>query len=271
MESKIINIKMEDLIPFRLHSGQLYQNERLEQLINSMKEIGLISSIIVRPAADKKYEIICGHNQIKIMKALNYTTIPAEVREGLSDNEAIKLFCDSNLNQQSFSSWNYAQRLKAIKYIDQMIRENSQQGKRNDLKEKSDNVTSVQNRQRLRKKSKQNTRDKMAYQLGISTATFSKYRSMIKFSDDLIASISDMLDQKKITFEFAYRMSKLKESEIKWILNHLQKYPDKEIEMQKLKNLCNKSKNNGIEPLSEEEMKKELFSITFKPFRRNDT
>ena len=84
--------------------------------------------------------------------------IKADIRYGLSDDKALELFYDGNLNQQSFSDWNYSQKIEAIKYSEKMILENSRQGKRTDLEKKATtdkgNETCVQNRQKLKEDSK---------------------------------------------------------------------------------------------------------------------
>lgn len=262
--SEIVEIKLADLTPFQLQASQTYHGQRLEQLIASIERLGLMTPIIVRPTTDGKYEIICGHNRTKAMKALGRDVIQADVRVGLSDDEAIELFYDSNLNQQSFSDWSYAQKIQAIKYTEKMIQENSRQGKRTDLDEKkvekSGDGTSVQSRQRFAKDSKRSTtRDKMARRLGIATATLSKYRSIIKLPDDVIDFMARLLDQKKISFEAAYIISGLKLYEVKSLLSYVDRSQRKKIDMNKLKSLRIKSKNSlGL--LSKAEMKETLLS-----------
>ena len=116
MDREIKEIRLEDIVSFKCHSGRTYEGERLQQLMDSIKEIGLLSPIIVRPIDDWKYEVICGHNRIKAVEALGHGSIRAEVRYGISDDRALELFYDSNLNQQSFSDWSYAQKFDAIRY-----------------------------------------------------------------------------------------------------------------------------------------------------------
>lgn len=266
--SELMEIKLVDLIAFKLQTSQTYQGERLEQLMSSIERLGLMTPIIVRPTTNGKYEIICGHNRTKAMEALGRNTIQADVRTGLSDDGAIELFYDSNLNQQSFSDWNYAQKIQAIKYTEKMIQENSQQGRRTDLDEKevgeSEGGTSVQSRQRLAKDSKRSTtRDKMARRLGIATATLSKYRSIIKLPDDAVELLAQLLDQKKISFEAAYGISGLKLHEVKILLNYVNHSQGEKIDMNKLKSLRIKSKNSfGL--LSKAEMKEILVLKDFK-------
>lgn len=262
---EIKEIHLDDLIPFQLRSSQPYQGERLDQLVSSIERVGLMHSIIVRPVDDGKYEIICGHNRANAMKKLGRDTIRAEVREGLSDDEALELFYDSNLNQQSFSDWSYSQRIKAIQYTETLIEKESQQGKRSDLVKKkdvaTDGETSVQTRHKSDEKPRRNTtRDRMAHRLGIATATLSKYRSIIKLPDDLIESLARLLDEKQITFETAYRMSGLTAFEVRTLVDYVQKFPNKKIDLVRLKAFCAKRREirDGSLPVLSKTALKEL-------------
>ncbi len=260
--SEMREVNIGDLIHFSPRSSQVYQGERLKQLMSSIERVGLMNPIVVRPVAEGKYEIICGHNRARAMEALGRDVICAEVRTGITDNEALELFYDSNLNQQTFSDWNYLQKIEAIKYTEKMIKINSQQGKRTDLHkdEEPGDGTSVQCRQKSSDQCKKGTtRDKMARRLGIATATLSRYRSIIKLPDDVIDSIARLLDEKKITFEAAYRMSGLRPHEIKVLFGYINMSPDKKIDMVKLRALGARGKGVDVVPmLSRDELKEVL-------------
>ena len=279
--SEIKEVRIGDLIPFQLQSSQTYHGERLEQLASSINNVGLMTPIIVRPIEGGKYEIICGHNRTNAMRELGRDTISADVREDLSDDEALGLFYDSNLNQQSFSDWNYSQKIKAIQYTESLIKKNSQQGKRSDLLEKKDTTTdgetSVQGGHKSEEKSRRNTtRDRMARRMGIATATLSKYRSIIKLPDDLIEVLAQLLDEKEITFEAAYRMSGLKPHAVEWLVKHVGRSSSMKIDLAKLKELCALSKeiNKQDSPrqLSHDELKNVLVpkDIKIKPIPRKE-
>lgn len=247
-------ISLNDLVKFSLHSSQTYTGERLRQLMDSIESVGLINPIIVRPAADNKYEIICGHNRAKAMKALGRDVIRADIRSCLSDDEATRLYYDSNLNQQSFADWSYSQKIIAIKYYDAMIRNNSNQGKRNDLIEKTDdereNETCVHTRHKSAKNSSRKTaRDKMARQLGISTATFSKYRRIIKLPEDTLKIIGQLLDDKTITFEAAYLISNVEENRLNDLLEYaIKNKASQKIKMDMMKQLSKPLKKGWVRP-----------------------
>lgn len=268
MDSEIREINIEDLIPFKYHSGQMYEDERLQSLMDSIKKVGMMNPIIVRPAENGKYEILCGHNRVKALRALEYDSVKADIRYGMSDDNALEMFYDSNLNQQSFTDWNYSQRINAVKYIERLISEKSRQGKRTDLEKKSStdtgDKTCVQGRHKLNKDPKRVTaRDKMARRFGISTATLSKYRRIIKLPDDLLESIAKLLDDKRITFEAAYIISSIRDCDIKELLKEITQYPDKKLDLEKLKKLPHRNTENtddAIYPISKKQVQEVLIS-----------
>ena len=95
----------------------------------------------------------------------------------------------------------------------------------------------------------------MARRLGISTATFSKYRRIIKLPDETLETLIQLLDQKCITFEAAYIISGMKVVDAKWFINRFAHKPSNwKVDLDKLKNLQKESKS--ISPpiyLSEDE------------------
>lgn len=269
MDSEMKDIRIEDLVPFKGHTGQAYEGERLQQLMDSIEKTGLISPIIVRPVDNGKYEILCGHNRVKAVRTLGHDTIRADVRYKVSDDMALELFFDSNLNQQSFLDWNYSQRFEAVKYIETLIKETSRQGKRTDLEKETaigtDNGTCVQSRHKLTETPKRITvRDKMSRRLGISTATLSKYRRIIKLPDSLLQSIAQLLDEKRIIFEAAYTISNMRNRDIIWLLEGLERHPDRIPDLKKLRGLPhrNDEKPDEIHPVSR---KKVLAALVFRP------
>ena len=262
MKNEIKEILIDSLQPFGKHSRRTYEGERLRLLMCSIEENGLFNPIIVRPVDRDKYEIISGHNRVKAMKELGHSTILAKIEDNLTESKAIEIFYESNLNQQSFSDWNYAQRIEAVQYCEKKIKEYSQQGKRTDLERDKETVvgrkTSVRTRQKLEENPKRTTtRDKMARSLWISTATLSKYRRIIKLSDKFLEPLARLLDEKKITFEMAYIIANMRESEIELFIEYRDKYPDRKIDLEKLKKLP--PKNDQSAPITKERVR-EVFT-----------
>ncbi len=174
-----------------------------------------------------------------------------EVREvkmdDLSDHDALKLFYEIKLSRHPFSGCSYLQKIEVVRYYNGIIKECSQQGKRTDLEEKNLNRKKdgelVKSRQKLEEKSEQNTegrqklekktkrmntRDVIARKLGISTATLSKYRSIIKLPDDIADHIGRMLDRRTL-------------------LRCIEESPDMKVDMDKLEILlCNRKRKEGV-------------------------
>lgn len=261
MNNEMKEIPLDSLQPFSKYIGRTCEGKRLQEFMCSIEQHGLQTPIIVRPNGNDKYEIIAGHNRAKVMKELGRSTIMAKIEYEISDDDALAIFYDTNLNQQSFSDWNYAQRIEAVKYSEKMMKEYSQQGKRTDLKRKEEAVeeTSVQTRQKSEKNGKRaTTRDKMANRMGISTATFSKYRRIIKLPDELLDPLVQLLDERKVSFDAVYIIANKRESEIKMFLEYTDKYPGSKIDLDKLKKLPHK--NDQFTPESEERVK-EVFTL----------
>lgn len=192
----------------------------------------------------------------------------------LLDDELERLF---RLSQNPFSVWSYSQRFKAIPTIEWLIKEHSRQGRRSDLAEKREQEqgTCVQSWQDPdRKGRRQTTRDLMAQQLGISTATFSKYRSILKLSEELVEAIAQLLDENRISFEDAYRISQLTDYDAQVLVRRIQESSERELklDMDKLKKYAAKNISSGcIQPITERRMKSVLIcppSAPIHPIRR---
>lgn len=268
MEIKLSDIKeieIDSLVPFK-PSLPTYEDKRFEMFVDSINDIGLQNPITVRPIDDERYQIISGHNRVKALKALGKKTIIACIKSDITDEQAEKIYYDTNIDQQNFSDWKYSQRFKAIKYYDEHIRKTSQQGKRNDLNkshsETQAEATSVYDRQKSQKS--ETSRDRMARCLGISTALFSRYRSIIKLPDNIVNRITQKLDERAITFDAAYVLSKFEVENINVIIDYLDKNGNVKINIKELKKMY------GNSVLTEDMIKKfcDEQELIFVPIRR---
>lgn len=101
----------------------------------------------------------------------------------------------------------------------------------------------------------------MARRMGIATATLSKYRSIIKLPEDLIEVLARLLDEKEITFEAAYRISRVSEFDARTLLDLIKKSPGKKIDIQKLKSYDVKNVPPGsIQSMTPQRMESVLIS-----------
>lgn len=117
----IKTVGIDLLVPFENHPFKERNGIKQQELIESIKENGLLEPIIVRPFPAGKYEIISGHRRVEACKALGITitSIPVTIKE-LTKNEAIVQMEDSNIHRKhilpSEKAFAYKMKLEALKH-----------------------------------------------------------------------------------------------------------------------------------------------------------
>lgn len=129
MMNSIQQIPCDQLHPYHNHKFELYTGERLEDMVASIKENGVLSPIIVQPA-DNGYEILIGHNRWNASKLAGLPTVPAIVKTGLSEDEAEMYVIESNIMQRGFENLRISEQAAVIALRHS---EMFSQGKRNDI------------------------------------------------------------------------------------------------------------------------------------------
>lgn len=127
MLPKIYNVPLSEIDDFPNHPFQVRLDEDMDQLVESVKERGVITPITLRRKTDGRYEIVSGHRRRKACELAGLVTVPAEIKE-LTRDEAIILMVESNLQRSTIlpseKAFSYKMRLEAMK---------RQQGERTDL------------------------------------------------------------------------------------------------------------------------------------------
>ena len=123
---RIYDIPLTEIDDFPDHPFQVRMDEDMEQLVESIKERGIITPITLRQKEDGRYELVSGHRRKKACEIAGFETIKAEIRE-LTRDEAIILMVESNLQRSvilpSEKAFSYKMKLEAMK----------RQGQRTDL------------------------------------------------------------------------------------------------------------------------------------------
>lgn len=259
MRRETKDVKLEKMISFKGINEQAYGDGWVQQLTDCISKAGLMEPVIARPVDGGKYEILCGHNRVKALEILGCESIHTEIRDGLSEDEAAALYNDSHLNKKLFSVCGYSQKFEIVKCCEKFIKENSHQGKRTDLedktaiksvKESEDTCTQLVpsaadgdealvpnlHLKKSRKPRRPTIKNKVADRLGISKATLDRYMRIIKLPDELLQSIACLLDEKKITFEDAYFISNMTDSNIKSLIRDISNHPDGNLDLDDVKN-----------------------------------
>ena len=129
MINSIQQIPCDQLHPYHNHKFEMYSGERLEDMIASIKENGVLSPIIVQPS-DNGYEILIGHNRWNASMLAGLTTVPAIIKSGLTEEEAEMYVIESNIMQRGFENLRISEQAAVIALRHS---EMFSQGKRNDI------------------------------------------------------------------------------------------------------------------------------------------
>ena len=95
-------LDVDAIKPFRHHPFHFYEGERLNDMVESIKEYGILTPVIVRKM-HYGYEMLAGHNRQNAAKLAGLKEIPAIVKENLPDDEAYVYVIETNLMQRSFT------------------------------------------------------------------------------------------------------------------------------------------------------------------------
>ena len=115
---KIFDIPLTEIDDFPDHPFKVRLDEDMDQLVESVKNRGVITPITLRRKENGRYEIVSGHRRRKACELAGLATVPAEIKE-LTRDEAIILMVESNLQRSvilpSEKAFSYKMRLEAMK------------------------------------------------------------------------------------------------------------------------------------------------------------
>lgn len=186
---KVQNIPLGELHSFRNHPFKVKDDAAMQDTVDSVREYGVLVPAIARPDPDGGYELIAGHRRHHASELAGKETMPVIIRD-LDDDAATIIMVDSNLQREellpSERAFAYKMKLEALKH----------QGARTDL-------TSSQVGTRLR------ADELIAQQSGESRNQIQRFIRLT----ELIPTLLDMVDERKIAFNPAVELSYLKKEE----------------------------------------------------------
>ncbi|MDO5571861.1 MAG: ParB/RepB/Spo0J family partition protein [Bacteroidales bacterium] len=195
---KVVNIPISDITDFPKHPFKVLVNDDLYNMVDSIKENGVLSPVLVRQKEDGKYEMIAGHRRKKASELANLIELPCIVRD-LTDDEATIIMVDSNMQREkllpSEKAFAYKLKLEAMKH----------QGKR--FEETSCQVGT-----------KYRTDELLAQEVNESARNIQRYIRLTY----LMPEILEMVDNERIAFNPAVALSYLTEEEQYTLLDTIQ-------------------------------------------------
>lgn len=185
---KVVTLNPADISDFPNHPFKVKQDEAMAEMVDSVKQYGVLVPALVRPKADGGYEMVAGHRRKCAATLAGITEMPCIVRN-LTDDEATIIMVDSNLQRETIlpseKAFAYKMKLEAMK----------RQGQRSDL-------TSAPLEPKL-KGSRSN--EELAASSPDSRSQIQRYIRLT----ELIPPVLDMVDSSKIAFRPAVELSYL--------------------------------------------------------------
>lgn len=217
-----LEIEIGRIHAFPNHPFKVLDDEKMDTLVDSIRENGILNPVIVRPDQSGNYEMISGHRRLHAAKIVELKKVPAIVKE-MSDDEAIIKMVDANIQREEILPSERAFSLKMK--MDAMRR----QGARVDI----DGTCGTEC-----DKSGKKTASIVGEQVGLKARQVQKYVRLT----DLIPEIMECIDIKKITISMGVDLSYLDEQVQKWVYEYFRENGFlKPVQVEALKNYPNLS------------------------------
>ena len=194
----IVSIPVEEIHPFHDHPFRLYEGERLEDMVQSIKDHGVLNPVIVRKAA-RGYEMLAGHNRTNAAKIAGLTEVPAIVKTDLSDEDAYVYVIETNLLQRSFAELLPSEKAAVLVARYEKI---SSQGKRNDIRQEIEALEETCGHDVHKS---QKSRDGLGEDYGMTGRNIARYMRL----DRLIPEFKDAVDKGTLAMVAAVDLSYL--------------------------------------------------------------
>ena len=183
-EESAMEIEISKIHPFKNHPFKVLDDEKMQDLVESVKINGVLTPVLLRMDENEEYEMVSGHRRMHAAQLAGLTTIPAIVRE-LSDDDAIVAMVEA---------FAYKMKLDAMK----------RQGSRTDL-------TLCQSGTKSR------TDQLLGEQVGESARSVQRYIRLT----ELIPELLDLVDNKKLQFTVAVDISYIDKEVQEWIYEYI--------------------------------------------------
>ena len=195
-----VDLDVMTIYPFENHPFRVVDDEKMDELVESIKESGVLTPVLVRPDDEGNYEMISGHRRLHAAKRAGLRKIPAIIKEMTNDDATIAMV-NANMQREeilpSEKAFAYKMKLDAIR----------RQGKRRDL-------TSAQIEQKLEGKTSSQI---IAEEMGSSGAQVARYIRLT----ELIPKLLDMVDEGRLAVSIAVEISYFNHTYQQWLWEYI--------------------------------------------------
>ena len=185
-----MELPLEQLHPFRDHPFKVLDDDAMRETVESVERFGVLVPAIARPDPEGGYELVAGHRRHRACELAGMDTMPVIIRE-LDDDAATILMVDSNLQRETILP---SERAFAYKMKMEALRRTAGRPAKNNSRQLVGNFE---------------TADRIGQAAGESGRQVQRYIRLT----ELVPSLLELVDQRKIAFNPAYELSFLKPQE----------------------------------------------------------
>ena len=247
----VVELAIDSLIPYRSHPFALYEGERLDDMVESVTENGVLTPIIVQPVDDGKYEILAGHNRWNASKLAGKKTIPAIIKTNLTKEEAYVYVVETNVFQRGFDNLKLSEQAAVIAERTDSFREE----KRNAIREEIQSISG----------DSPNRADvAIGEEYGMNSKRVAR---LVRIHRYLVPELKALLDDNRIPFVGAIYLSFLDEDDQREVAELAEDYDITLKKCEELKKLTDAGKLDDVAAVLDNTAKQEQTAPKMKPVR----
>ena len=197
-EESAMDLEIVKIRPFKDHPFKVVDDEKMQDLVESIRTNGILSPVLVRPVGNDVYEMVSGHRRMHAAVILGMDRVPAIIRE-MSDDEAIVKMVDANIQREELlpSEKAFAYRMKM-----EAMRRGAGRPPKNNLSQFGTNFRADQ---------------ELAEQVNESRNQIRRYIRLT----ELVPELLNYIDQKRIQFTVAVEISYIDREVQKWLFEYI--------------------------------------------------
>ena len=192
-----VDLDVMTIYPFENHPFKVVDDEKMDELVESIKESGVLTPVLVRPDDEGTYEMISGHRRLHAAKRAGLRKIPAIIKEMTNDDATIAMV-NANMQREeilpSEKAFAFKMKMDAIKH----------QGKQ---------VTGTL----FHDATKSNSGDIIGKESGLNRTQVFRYIRLT----ELIPKLLNMVDEGKLAFLVAVEISYLNHTYQQWLWEYI--------------------------------------------------
>ena len=192
-----VDIEVEAIYPFENHPFKVVDDEKMEELVESIKANGVLTPVLVRPDDEGTYEMISGHRRLRAAKKAGLRKIPAIIKE-MTNDEAVIAMVDANVQREeilpSEKAFAFKMKMDAIRH----------QGKSTD-------------ETLFPEETKSYSGDIVGKSEGLTRTQVYRYIRLT----ELIPKLLDMVDEKRLALAMAVEISYFNKNVQQWLYEYI--------------------------------------------------